>query len=1031
MKKRGVRFPWGPARGIAGRIVLLLLCFAVLPMTVLSLVFFLFSWTNHKKDIIRLQRETAQRVGDGVAFQLEKNLDSLKLLAYWAEAEAEAADLSRFENLLSTFLLEESEFDTLGLALPDGRVIHAVSRFHTYEPGEPESIGEEQGFRKALEKTVALGDVKMSPFSRFPQLRLYTPVVGMRDRVTGVVYADMNVSRMWRLVARSFIGESLDAYIIDEYGSLIAFDELSAVLERRSLTGVEGVTRFLAGEEGVLRYEGIRGAPVLGVVSRIPLTGWGVVVETPLHAAHGNFNFLWGILGALSLAMILCATFFGLWFSTRSIVRPIRKLQKDVQILATGNLDHRIDWQREDELGRLAQGLVSMAENLRSTTVSRDMLFEENEQRRKTESALRKSERQLADIIDFLPDATLAVDSRKRIIIWNRAIEEMTGIRASEMLGQGDYAYTVPFYGERRPQLMDLIFEESEDVEDKYPFIFREGHSLITEVFCPALHEGRGAYVFAKASPLHDQEGKVVGAIESIRDVTDRRQAEEGLQLLAAALDQTAEAILITDPAGDIVFANPAFERITGYKLEEVLGRNPRLLKSGEHDTAFYQSLWETITSGEVWTGRLVNRRKDGELYTEYCTISPVRDRSGSLSHFVCVKRDITENLKYEERLKQVQRLESIGVLAGGIAHDFNNILTPIMGYTEMALRELPPDDRLRRSMEQVYKCSRRAKDLVHQILAFSRQTEQERSPVRVAAVVKEALSLLRATLPATVEIHRSFHSDASELVVMADPTQLHQIVMNLCTNAAHAMRQKGGVLEVGLEPVETDGERLATQPILSAGSYLRLRVSDTGTGMDEGIVNRIFDPYFTTKAAGEGTGLGLAVVYGIVKQYGGAVAVESHPGKGSVFKVLLPLANIEEAQSMEELRPLPQGKGRILLVDDEEEVVKMPKEMLELLGYEVTARCESSEALETFLARPDDFDAVLTDQTMPRMTGAELAAEILKVRPQRPVVLCTGFSEAMSEERAKQLGIRAFLMKPLSMQQLASTLHDVLGSKA
>jgi signal transduction histidine kinase/ActR/RegA family two-component response regulator len=400
------------------------------------------------------------------------------------------------------------------------------------------------------------------------------------------------------------------------------------------------------------------------------------------------------------------------------------------------------------------------------------------------------------------------------------------------------------------------------------------------------------------------------------------------------------------------------------------------------------------------------------------------------------VLNDITElkivkrkEEELEAKLRQAQKMEAVGALAGGIAHDFNNVLYPIIGYAELTLNEVPEGSRARRNLNGILKAANRAKDLVQQILAFSRQAEKERRPVRIESIVKEAGKLLRSSIPKNIEIRQVIEAGCRP--VMADPVQIHQVVMNLCTNAYHAMREKGGVLEVSLTEEEIGVDDLKADLGLTPGTYLRLTVSDTGHGMDKALMSRIFDPYFTTKAPGEGTGMGLSVVHGIVKDHGGEVEVHSEPKKGTTFHVHLPIIDIG-ASEPEALSPEPiqRGSERILLVEDEELIIQMLEQTLEEIGYQVTSRTSSVEALKAFEARPDKFDLVITDMTMPNMTGAELAPRLLEIRPDVPIILCTGFNEMIDEKRAKAMGIREYVMKPIVRHDIARTIRKVLDKE-
>ncbi len=384
-----------------------------------------------------------------------------------------------------------------------------------------------------------------------------------------------------------------------------------------------------------------------------------------------------------------------------------------------------------------------------------------------------------------------------------------------------------------------------------------------------------------------------------------------------------------------------------------------------------------------------------------------------------------------ETQLRQAQRMEAIGTLAGGIAHDFNNILFAILGFTELVRDDMPEDGPARANLEEVVTAVKRAKDLVWQILAFSRQAEQERKPLQLHLIVKEALKLLRASLPTTIEVRQDIQSRSG--TILADPTQIHQVLMNLCTNAYHAMGEHGGVLEVSLSEIDVDhdAEAFSRHPDMNPGPYVLLTVSDTGHGMEPEVLDRIYDPYFTTKEPGVGSGLGLSVVHGVIKSHGGVITVYSEPAQGTTIHVYLP--RFESAAVLPEAReaePIPGGKEHILFVDDEVQLVRMAQQALKRLGYEVTVRTSSVEALEAFRVQPDRFDVVITDQVMPNMTGVELAKELMQLRPDIPVILCTGFSETITADKAEAVGIREFIMKPIIAGDMGRSIRRVLDQE-
>jgi len=381
-----------------------------------------------------------------------------------------------------------------------------------------------------------------------------------------------------------------------------------------------------------------------------------------------------------------------------------------------------------------------------------------------------------------------------------------------------------------------------------------------------------------------------------------------------------------------------------------------------------------------------------------------------------------------ERQLQQVMKLQAIGTLAGGIAHDFNNILFPIVGYTELTMDDIPADSQARKNLEEILKATNRAKELVQQILTFSRQGGQERKPLRVQFLIKEALKLLRATIPSTIEIECNVTDECGP--ILGDPTQIHQVVMNLCTNAYHAMQQTGGKLEVTLKEIDVSYEKSVERVGMKVGPYLELSVKDAGHGMEPEVLERIFEPYYTTKEQGKGTGLGLSVIHGIIKNHGGDISVSSQPGKGTTFTVYLPVIDdIEVETEPREAAVACQGSERILLVDDEKQIIDIEQQILERLGYTVTPKTDSEEALEEFATLPERYDLVITDMTMPKMTGVQLARELMDIRPDIPVILCTGFNESITEEKALAMGIDKFIMKPIVKDELAKTIRTVLDN--
>ncbi|MDH3601950.1 MAG: PAS domain S-box protein, partial [Candidatus Tectomicrobia bacterium] len=517
------------------------------------------------------------------------------------------------------------------------------------------------------------------------------------------------------------------------------------------------------------------------------------------------------------------------------------------------------------------------------------------------------------------------------------------------------------------------------------------------------------------------------------REIAERQRAEEALRQSEKRyreLFENANDIVFThDLAGNFTWINQAAERLSGYTRDEALRMNITDVIVLEHQ-ALAREMEDRkrigITAATTYELDIITKR-GCRVSLEVSTQLLFQDEEPV--EILGIARDITERKRLEDRLRQTQKMEAIGTLAGGIAHDFNNILYAILGFTELALGDVSPHSLAWTNLQEVLTAGQRARDMIQQILTFSRQNSPQRRPILLLSLIQETLKLLRGSLPSTISIRP--HLAASSGMVLANATQLQQVLMNLCSNAEYAMRSTGGVLDVQLEALHVTSAYAAVHSDLRPGRYLRLVVRDTGPGMPPEVLARVFEPFFTTKVSGEGTGMGLAVAHGIITSHGGTIEVTSAVGQGTTAEVYLPQLNeqIPLDEAAPETQPV-EGKERILFVDDEATITYIAQGMLARLGYKIEGYTSSVKALAAFRKAPEHFDLIITDQTMPDMTGEELAGALRRIRPDIPIILCTGYSHLIDTEKAKALGIDAFCLKPLMRHDLASTIRKVVAQR-
>ncbi len=643
-----------------------------------------------------------------------------------------------------------------------------------------------------------------------------------------------------------------------------------------------------------------------------------------------------------------------------------------------------------------------------------------------SQASLQHNEEKYRTILDNIEDGYFEVDLKGNFTFFNNSVCRILGYSSSEMPGMNNRKY------------MDQ--KNAKKVFETFNRVYRTGKPAKGFDWEVIRADGSKAHVDTSVTLITDAAGNPIGFRGIARDITDRKQAEKDLreseEKYRQLLNYAPAGIYEVDfTKGKLVSVNNVMSEYTGYSKDELLNMSAPDFLTRESQKQMQDRIARLMKGERIYgSAEYKARTKDGREFWMLVNARYFYDKSGKLQSAMVVAHDITdrkraqeEKERLEDRLQQAQKMEAIGTLAGGIAHDFNNILSVIIGYTELILMNGNVEAEVKQNLKEIFNASKHARDMVKQILAFSRQSKQERKPIQVAHIVKEAIKMLRASLPTTILIQQQIEKDTG--IIEADPTQIHQVLMNLCTNAAHAMNGEDGVLKISLSNVQLDHKALEMAPDLQPGSYLKLSVSDTGHGIAPDAYEKIFDPYFTTKKKEEGTGLGLAVVQGIVKSHNGAVTVESQVGKGATFDVYLPVIMRKLTAEEEIATPLPMGHECILLVDDEQPLVEIGKQMLQRLGYTVDTRTSSIEALELFRANPDRFDLVITDIVMPNMTGETLAEKMMDIRSDIPVILCTGYSEKITRKQASEMGIQCFLMKPLVMRDLATTVRQALSA--
>jgi two-component system, cell cycle sensor histidine kinase and response regulator CckA len=646
--------------------------------------------------------------------------------------------------------------------------------------------------------------------------------------------------------------------------------------------------------------------------------------------------------------------------------------------------------------------------------VANKKLERQIKERKQAEESLRESERKYRTLLETASEGCWMLNPELKTIEVNESLCKMLGYSPDEMLGKTPFDFTDD---ENRKIFIEQTSKISATDHRSYEITLKKKN-------------GQDLHAYFNASTIRDESGELQGSFAFVTDISERKRAGEERNRLAAAIEQSAESVFITDRNGTIQYINPAFERVTGYSRKDAIGQNSRILKSGKQDALFYKQMWDTLNRGNVWKGRFVNRKKNGSLYEADATITPVLDKSGNIINFVSIKRDVTHETELEKHLIQAQKMEAVGILAGGVAHDFNNILTTIIGNASLMLMDVARDSALREEIEEIKIAGERGASLTRQLLAFSRKQIIRTKILDLNKLLTGIKKMLRRLIGEDIEL--VIIPEPSLWRVEVDPGQFDQVIMNLAVNAKDAMPM-GGKLIVKTANVHLDGDFFKGYDVEEhAGPYVLLSLSDTGSGMDKKTQERIFEPFFTTKESGRGTGLGLSTVYGIVKQSNGFIWTYSEPGQGTIFKVYLPKAKGGKKPVEKDQCPIEafSGSETVLLVEDDDRLRNLAHKILRQCGYRVLMAENGEDALRVRAPHEGAIDLLLTDVVMPKMGGKETAERLQALYPHMKVIYMSGYTDDTIVHHGVLAPELNFLEKPFTPEGLVRRVREVLDKK-
>jgi len=980
-----------------------------------------------RESTFRLQEESAQKVSLLISGYVRNAIGELELFERIESLPAMSPGEQK--NALEKVLIHrQSLFSQIELISKQGNEMVKVSRFHTYLPHELVSKASSPAFLEAIAGRTYISPVFISADSGLLSVQIAVSVKDRRNN--GVLIAEINISQLWQEVARLRIGRTGYAYLVDRKGRFIAYQEPAAILQRygEDMQRIPVVADFMVDKRGrAQEYRGLNGESVIGTCEPIQGTAWAVIVELPAREAYASlYHMSWFLIG---LTILVMAAVVGVGYGVAlRLVRPIRALTAAVQRIGGGDLNAGIvEIRRHDEVGELARAFSQMQGELQSLYRGMEQQLEELKQ---AEQALKKSEEKYRELVENANSIILRMDKYGNINFFNEFAQQFFGYAEDEILGKNVIGTIVPEFESSGRDLKLLI----EDI-GRYP------ERYINNLNENMRSNGERVWIAWTNKPIRAADGEVVEILCIGNDITERKQAEEELsnsqRRLTDIIEFLPDATLVVDRQGRVIAWNRAMEGLTGIKAEEMIGkgdygyalpfygeRRPILIDLALHPDLAWEKQYTTIgRSGDMIFGESYTPGlPPGDIHLS-STASVLRDARGDVIGAIECFRNNTERRRLETQLQQAQKMEAIGTLAGGIAHDFNNLLMTIQGNTSLLLMRTDPDDprydKLRTIENQVIAGA----DLTKQLLGFARAGRYEVKIINLNEILDKSAAMFGRTKKEIV-IHKRY--DQLLWMVEADTPQIEQVLLNLFVNAWQAMPGGGHIyLETANIKISESDEKSS---YLKPGRYVRVSVTDTGVGMDEKTRERIFEPFFTTKEMGRGTGLGLAMVYGIIKGHNGHVNVYSEIGKGTVFNIYLP-ASTKEAQK--EVRPeeiIFKGQETILLVDDERSIVDVIEEILIMLGYKVLTATAGQEALRIYEANKDMIDLVILDMILPEMGGGEIFDRLKEINPSVKVILSSGYTLNGEASGIIARGCLGFIQKPVNIAELSHKIRDVLG---